>query len=185
LYNSFLLSELGGEKYLELYKDVNGDLEFVKTIDNVRLKLPVYNLFGSYLDKYIKDVMFYVDPLDTVAQNHHFAPFAFKNNFRKFFIYKDFQFGPDDEFYEQKINSKISKEVLDNGIVRNQYCIICDSNSLKVFDFYNDELIFSYDISLSVTQVYIPIIHGRCIIYLNESLFKSTFKKSFHWEVKR
>ncbi len=116
LYNSFLLSELGGEKYLELYKKVNGDLEYVKNIKNVNLELPIKERFAKYLEKYKNDTLMYVDSLDTLGQNNRFSPFAFKNDFVNFFVRKDLQFGPEDDFAEKKIVSRKSKELLDLGI---------------------------------------------------------------------
>ncbi|MBE2228122.1 MAG: hypothetical protein IAE93_12285 [Ignavibacteria bacterium] len=184
LYNSFLLSELGGEKYLELYRKVNGELELVKTFNSTELELPSNDLFRRYLDKYEKNVIFYVDTLDTLEQNVQFTPFTFKSDFVKFFVCKDLLFGPDDVFYGKKLVSKKSKELLDNEFTNHQYYIICDTNSVNVFDFYNDELIYTYNSNLSITPVVIPLVNDRCIFYLRESLFGNAFKNEFHWLIK-
>jgi hypothetical protein len=185
LYNSFLLSELGGEKYLELYKSVNGDLEFVKKINSSDLNLPGFNLYkNNYLEKYENDLIFYVDVSDTLRQNEMHTPFVFKEDFAKFFIYKDILFGPDDEFYEKDLYSKKLQELLEIDKVSNQYCIICDSISVNVYNLYNDELIYSYICTLNINPVRVATIYGGCVFFLKKSLFGNTFKGEFHWIVK-
>lgn len=184
LYNSFLLSKLGGEKYLKLYKKVNGDLEHVKKLNADFLKLPSIELFESYLEKYEKDTIFYIDSLDILGQSVRNSPFAFKNNFVNFFVNKDFQFGPDDNYYETKLFSRKSKELLGNENIGHQFSIFCDSLSVNIYDFYNDELIFSYNRNLNVKPLIVPLIYGHYVFFLKESLFKNTFKNEFHWNVK-
>lgn len=185
LYNSFLLSELGGEKYLELYKKVNGELEYVNRIINADLNSLKVDLFKKdYLEKYDKDLIFYIDVSDTTEQNVRVTPFGFKKDFVKFSIYKDLQFGPVDDFYEKDLHSKKLQELLEIDKVRNQFCIICDSISVNVYNLYNDELVYSYIYTLSINPVRVPTIYGRCVFFLKESLFGNTFKEEFHWIVK-
>lgn len=184
LYNTFLLSELGGEMYLELYKKANGDLEYVKKLNADFIKLPSIELFETYLEKYEKDTIFYIDSLDILGQSVRNSPFAFKNNFVNFLVNKDFQFGPDDNYYETKLVSRKSKELLGNENIGYQFSIFCDSLSVNIYDFYNDELIFSYNRNLNVKPLIIPLIYGHYVFFLKESLFKNTFKNEFHWLIK-
>jgi len=163
LYNSFLLSELGGEMYLELYKKAYGDLEYVKKLNADFIKLPSIELFETYLEKYEKDTIFYIDSLDILGQCVRNSPFAFKNNFVNFFVNKDFQFGPDDNYYETKLVSRKSKELLGNENIGYQFSIFCDSLSVNIYDFYNDELIFSYNRNLNVKPLIVPLIYGHYV----------------------
>jgi len=180
LYNSFLLSELGGERYLELYKKVNGDLEYVKGLKTDFIIQPE-NKYADFLKKYEEDTIFFIDSHDTLGQNGQFLPFAFKNNFVKFFVFRNRQFGPENDKYEKGYISRKAKELMDQNYFTGQYVLICDSSFINVFDFYNDELIFSYNYNLSANPVLIPVVKRECVFFLRESLFNNTFKDRFHW----
>lgn len=180
LYNSFLLSELGGEKYLELYKKVNGDLEYVKGLKNDFIIQPE-NKYADFLKKYEEDTIFFIDSRDTLGQNSQFLPFAFKNNFVKFFVFRNRQFGPENDKYVKGYISRKAKELVDQNFPNGQYAIFCDSSFINVFNFYNDELIFSYNYNLSANPVLIPVVKRECVFFLRESLFNNTFKEGFHW----
>ncbi len=184
LYNSFLLSELGGQKYMELYRKANGDLEYVKNLNTDFNHLSYFKLSKSYLEKYEKDTILYFDTKDTLGQNHVNIPFSFKNNFVKFFVHRNLQFGPDNDDYDKEYISRKATELMNQINLYSQYAIICDSSFINVFDFYNDELIFSYNYNLSVIPVFVPIIKRECIFFLRESLFNNTFRNKFHWIMK-
>lgn len=65
LYNSFLLSKLGGEKYLELYRKFNGNLEFIKKTNLNFLILSAKTKWNSFLENYKKPPNIYFDKIDT------------------------------------------------------------------------------------------------------------------------
>src|SRR4030095_2636049 len=66
LYNSFMLSELGGENYLILYKKANGNLDYVKNIKPGDLNLPSLDKFENYMYNYNNNKPLLFDVTDTL-----------------------------------------------------------------------------------------------------------------------
>ncbi|HMQ97452.1 MAG TPA: hypothetical protein PKE39_00385 [Ignavibacteria bacterium] len=164
LYNSFLLSELGGEKYLELYKKVNGSLEYVKNIEMNSLHLPKINNWNAYLFEYNKNPDLYFIISDTSKPsrvgNIGYAP-IFKKDKVKFFV-SYYQFIGFDKLNENGNNytsklflSMFPKDSL-SATNPTEIGIFVDSVSLKVVNFFNDEIIVNYLKNLSYSNELVP-----------------------------
>ncbi len=185
LYNSFLLSELGGEKYLELYKKVSGDLEYVKNLNS--LNLPTSNHWISFLDYYCNNRLVYFDSNDTNTffEGGNIGSIdILKNGNIKFtmpgYIFVDF------------LNNRISKSLYKSRLFLAdfpqdsskwesifQYGIFADSVSLKVIDFFNDELVINYDKNLSIENSNVPVLANRFQFYINGAIFSLDDSKGF------
>lgn len=179
LYNAFMLSELGGEKYLELYKKANGNIEFIKNISLNSLDLLPTTKWNSFLEDYNKTPSVYFDKIDTntLFDGGNMGSIdILKNGYIKFtmpqYIFVDF------------LNNRISKSQYTSKLFLTefpkdsskweyefQYGVFADSVSLKVIDFYNDELLFNYNKNLSIENLNIPALSNRFQFYIYGGIF--------------
>lgn len=179
LYNAFLLSELGGEKYLELYKKANGNLEFIKNISLNSLDLLPTTKWNSFLEDYNKTPSVYFDKIDTntLFDGGNMGSIdILKNGYIRFtmpqYIFVDF------------LNNRISKSLYTSRLFLTdfpkdsskweyafQFGVFADSNSLKVIDFYNDELLVNYNKNLSIENLNIPAPSNRFQFYIYGGIF--------------
>ncbi|HRE11450.1 MAG TPA: hypothetical protein PK605_02970 [Ignavibacteria bacterium] len=177
LYNSFLLNELGGKKYLELYRKVNGDLEYLKGLNS--FNLPTSNNWVSFLEYYSNDRTVYFDAYDTNTffEGGNIGSIdIFKNGNIKFtmpgYIFVDF------------LNNKISKSLYKSRIFladfpqdsskwefEFQYGVFADSVSLKVIDYFNDEILINYNKNLAIENLPVPHFANRFKFSINGKLF--------------
>jgi hypothetical protein len=164
LYNSFLLSELGGEKYLELYGKVNGDLEFVKKIEMNSLEFLTISKWNSFLDKYNNNPDIYFILSDTIKPsrvgNIGYVPIFMKDKI-KFFV-SHYQFIGFDRLNETENNyssrlflSMFPKDSL-SATNPTEIGVFVDSVSVKVVNFFNDEIIVNYVKNLSYSDEFVP-----------------------------
>ncbi|MBN8583806.1 MAG: hypothetical protein J0M37_01835 [Ignavibacteria bacterium] len=166
LYNSFLLNELGGKKYLELYKKANGDLEYVKNIEMNSLRFPKINNWNVYLYEYNKnpDLNFIITDTSKPSRvgNIGYVP-IFKKDKIKFFV-SYYQFIGFDKLNETENNytsrlflSMFPKDSL-SATNPPEIGIFVDSVSVKVVNFFNDEIIVNYLKNLSYSNEFVPIV---------------------------
>ena len=164
LYNSFLISYLGSENYLSLYKKLNGNIDYIKGIELTDLALPAAENFNAYLEKYGNEKIFYVDPPDTIKPPLHISGFdggfALSGMYYKFFISHNFFIGPAKNEYENKIYSTLAIALRsynnDDGKTNTKYCITADSISIQIHNLFNEELIFYYNRNFSLTNIKVP-----------------------------
>ena len=192
LYNEFLLHELGVMKYFELYRKHNGGIEFVKNDVIEKNQFPSEERFNKFLSGYNDSFLLAVDERDTTKPDV-FAQgmggyIVGSGSKMKFFVYKNLLFGPTDEYLEFGNGVYQSRRYLSifpdskrfSGI---KYCIDADSISIEIINFYNDEVVYSYNRNLSAQNITIPRINegnmlkGHFVFFLNESLFGDEFKK--------
>lgn len=190
LYNSFLLSELGGEKYLELYKKVNGDLEFVKSITSHYLKLPDINKWNFFLQFYEKHSDYYFDEKDTIkwimrAQDIGYFPVKVNENWLKFFIQDYFFLQYDYLPRKQKYFSRLLMEMFPDDSSKanspDEYGIFVDSLNLTVVNFFNDEIMVKYDRNLSAYNDNIPKKNVWFEFFLNETALNKFNRKGISY----
>ncbi|HWA06195.1 MAG TPA: hypothetical protein VG961_06575, partial [Ignavibacteria bacterium] len=187
LYNAFMLSELGGEKYLELYKKTNGNIEFIKNINLNSLGLSATTKWNSFLKDYNKTPSVYFDKIDTntLFDGGNMGSIdILKNGYIKFsmpqYIFVDF------------LNNRISKSLYTSRLFLTdfpkdsskweyafQFGVFADSNSLKVIDFYNDELLVNYNKNLSIENLNVPAISYRFQFNINGAIFNLKESKGF------
>lgn len=183
LYNSFLLSELGGEKYLKLYKKVNGDLEYVKEITMGNTVIPLQIKFVKFLKNYEKDSLMYVNENDTIKPilllREINGIFAFADDYIKFFVTGKFKVGFDEIKTNKEYFSRKYKEIYDlENYSGYNYCIIAEKEYVNVYNLFNDELIYSYNSGLSVNPVSIPFKEGFYTFFLSTKLFGDDFQSN-------
>jgi len=187
LYNSFLLSELGGEMYLELYKKFNGNLEFIKNIKLNSLILSTKTKWNSFLEDYKEPPTIYFDKIDTntLFDGGNMGSInILKNGYIKFsmpqYIFIDF------------LNSRISKSIYTSRLFltdfpkdsskweyATQFGVFADSVSLRVIDFYNDELLINYNKNLSIENLNVPVLANRFQFYINGAIFSLDDSRGF------
>lgn len=165
LYNSFLLNELGGEKYLELYRNMSGSIEFVKNVKSDNMSFPEKLMFENYLQKYVNDSLLYFDSTDNKEPGTYtqgvFGYFETAGSYYKFFIADNFSIGPPESDVSSKYNSKLYIMLTgDSNHNPLKYYFDVDSSSVKIYNLLNDEMIYLYTKSLSIDSSSIPVIRG-------------------------
>jgi hypothetical protein len=162
LYNSFLLRELGGEKYLELYKKVNGGVEYVKKIKFLQHVLPEDGKLEKFMLDYQNEKIMYVDETDTLLPDLFIqgsdGNIVLMDGYYKFFVSGKLFIGPnimsDFPDYRSRMQSSITN---DSGLCKSKYCVTSDSNSIKIYNLFNDEIVYSRENSLSDLKINIPV----------------------------
>lgn len=183
LYNSFLLSELGGVKYLELYRKVNGDLEFVKSLYSSQLNLPEVATFDYYLTKYNDDRLMYADEKDTTTLWIKIigsgGDFIKSGNYIKFFILNKYFVGFSGiETSKDYVSRKYLELRNTNHYNGMKYSIIADNESVSIYDLFNDELIYSFIKGLSTYTNSIPNKDGYYYFFIKSELFGNDFNSA-------
>ncbi len=165
LYNMFLFNELGVEKYLELYKKANGDLEKIKKLTFYDLQMPDDVNFFEFLILYEKNKSIKLD-------NEGWIPYDLNSDVITFYNVKRltdgyYYFNTRDNYFtlRAEINniyrdytSKLYSEVTKNKYTREQLLIIVDTSKIKLYNCLNDELEASYDISFSLDHKQVPVL---------------------------
>ncbi len=180
LYNSFLLSELGGEKYLDLYKKVNGNLEYVKGISSSQINFLEIVKFNHYLTKYNDDKLMYVDEKDTISTELNIKAsngnFVISGDYVKFFTKDKYSVGFGELLtFEKYYSRKFSELYQTNKVCYFKYFILTNENEISIYNLWNDEMIYSYSSGLSVEPVNIPSINGYYIFFIKSNLFGKDF----------
>ncbi len=179
LYNSFLLNELGVEKYLEIYKKVNGDLEFVKNIVSTQINLGPGSAFQDYLEHYNDEKLMYVDEKDTtklwIKNFGSNGEFALTEEYIKFFSHSVYSIGFDEIKTDNEYVSRKYSELCNDEYRYMKYCILTSNESVSIYNLFNDELIFSYIKSLSLNNFIIPQKDGFYEFFIKSSLFNQDF----------
>lgn len=160
LYNSFLLSELGGEKYLELYKKVNGDLEHVKSIKEINNLINQGDRYVDFLNKYQNEKIMYVDELNSIEPAYRTMGlngyFVIINDYLKFFSHDVYSIGFDELITDTDYISRKYSELYKKVYRQMKYCILASNESISIYNLFNDELIFSYNKGLSIDTINVP-----------------------------
>jgi hypothetical protein len=158
LYNAFLLKELGAGKYVELYKNVNGGLDYIKAIDNSNLVLPGGSGFVRYLDNYGDKKLINLEFRECFKrERNECGLFQELDNFYCFNMWLNNMYlfpeagGPIKD-YESRLYEDISNKKY-NGAV---YLLNVDTTFVKVYNCYSNELIFAYDINFSTEHNQVP-----------------------------
>lgn len=180
LYNLFLLGELGGEKYLELYKIVNGDLEYVKGIKPLQIILPEKGRFDKFMTDYQNTKVMYVDEkettkteLDIKASNGNFVVVG---DYVKFFTKDKYSVGFGELLtFEKYYSRKFSELYNTDKICYFKYCILTNVDEISIYNLLNDELIYSYNKGLSTIPVSIPYLKGYYNFFIKSELFGKDF----------
>jgi len=184
LYNTFLLSELGGKKYMELYKKVNGDLEFVKEISDDIIDPSAKVNFREFLVTYRNNQMFECDILKLKNDNCQMiigvGTICDEGNMLHCKIYSGMVFGDTLTKVEKNYQSRIYssnhfREVYNNAF---NYLITSNETTIKVYDLFNDEIIGVFEKSFSLND---QIVLDKSF---NEfGVYKNIFRGNFHLNI--
>lgn len=151
LYNRFLIDELGGRKYLEMYKSFNGDLNFVSNIASGDVLLHPVQVFHNYLKKYDADRNLIIYDPDWI--NSDTIKGVWNTEIGDYYAVRwcDHTDITIDNIIHTNYMSRKYSELFPGETYRNEkYSIITDSRkSIKIFNLFNDELIASYDENFS------------------------------------
>jgi len=182
LYNRFLLDELGGAHYLELYRKLNGDLNFVKKISPIDIFLPSFEKFDRYLNNYENDSLSIIHPdkLMTMVSyfeygkiSEYFNYYCFSADITKNYIplFND----TDSSGLKLVYSSKLSVNLTKSEYKGENYLLFSDSINIKLYNIFNDELIFSYDKNFKINpqKALIGFNKNNYIFCLKKSLFDS------------
>jgi len=180
LYNSFLLSEIGSEKYVSLYREMNGSLDQVRSIITDEIKLPSHEKFQGFLDTYNEVKILYVDEKDTskipVSIDGSAGSFIKSGEYIKFFSTKKYKIGFGEVSTDRNYISRKYEELYKNNNYSNsKYCIIVDEKTVDIYNLFNDELIFSYNKGLAITQLTLPKKNMFYKFFIKEKVFEDNF----------
>ncbi|MEO8514292.1 MAG: hypothetical protein ABI543_12070, partial [Ignavibacteria bacterium] len=179
LYNSFLLSELGGEKYLELYKSVNGIADFVKNLNDVSISLPEGNEFEKFMTKYQNEKIILVDGNNRSEPKFRMQGsngyFVLTGEYIKFLSKNVYSIGFDEIKIDKEYKSRKYAEYYKEDYRDMKYCILASEESISLYNLFNDELIFSYNKALSFNSVNIPQKDGFFEFFIKSSVFNNDF----------
>lgn len=172
LYNAFLLKEFGIERYIKLYKGVNGTLADLEKIKVNQLNLPDAETYDGYLKEYEMEPSIYVDKNDTHIVKENFVKV---NDYYKFSVTSPFIFSPSNENTTVKdyISKKYTKIILENSYEGFKYGIAADSLSVSVYNFYTNEIIASYSVNFSLNPQPVPGKNGKYEFFIRQNIFEN------------
>ena len=182
LYNSFLLSMLGGRKYLELYKSVNGSLGFIEKLDISSIDLPTHGKFEEFISNYRNVKIMYVDENNKLkAENYNpdlNGSFTRDGDYIKFFtgsVYTPVINGiQKDKDYISRKYRELNNNTEYNGM---KYIIAAGEESVSIYNLFNDELIFSFNRGFSTDDILIPKQEGFYVFFIKQDLFENDFSR--------
>ncbi len=162
-YNTFLFNELGANKYLELYKKVNGDLEYVKRIRNSDFVLPNNVRFDNFQTPYEQSFPIKPEKLGLLEYNSKYDVIVLCYyklvEQGKYYYFNTTTIGANaiedstnlGNYYVSRLFESISKgRYVSIENYHAKYFLIADSSSVRIYNCFNDELIASYDLNFSV-----------------------------------
>lgn len=184
LYNMFLINEIGISKYLELYREVNGDLSYVNNIVISQIDLPSKEKFNTFLSEYSSQRIMYVNAKDTITAepdtNESSGNFIISGNYINFVVKEKYSIGFTEQLNPKDYYSRKFAELYktDKKCIL-KYCFITGKEFIDIYNLYNDELIYSYSKGLSVNPISIP----KTGKYYNFFIISSLFGRDFENEM--
>lgn len=167
LYNLFLIKELGINKYLEMYKSVNGSLEEIKSYNTWKF-VSEKSLFEQFLNEYknyasiligdlkepIGYIKFSTDPAYLIAPT----------------VIRDL---PED-YISKKYNDIFTKD--NSKTCPYKYGFAVDSLSVSMYNFLTNDIIASYSINFSLDRKQVPKVNNKYEFYVKEDVFDRDIK---------
>jgi hypothetical protein len=189
MYNLFLLNELSPKKYLELYKKTNGSLEFVRNKAIEPGLLPNKASYDEFVRKYETSRDVFIDENDTNKSSVRIPGAGMSilkiNDYYKFFTSNTFIFSPAErDFttgdYESKMYHTFFKKgkSIPDKFPGMKYGILADSVSVKLYNFYADELIATYEKNFSIESKNVAVIDGYFVFFINRNVFGTDLQEA-------
>lgn len=177
LYNAFLISRMGIDKYLELYKEYSYSLDNPNRIINADY-LPDKSEFSNFKDSIIKTVL--IIPLykqDEEAEYFNRIMGSDKKYYASYksdyYIYKvpsSFVMNSGGECYNYE-SKKFNEKIPDKKYDGSKYLITIDSSEISVYNLFINTLIANYSINFETNNKKIMKSDGYYYIKINKSIF--------------
>jgi hypothetical protein len=137
-------------------------VEYVKKIKFLQHVLPEDGKLEKFMLDYQNEKIMYVDETDTLLPDLFIqgsdGNIVLMDGYYKFFVSGKLFIGPnimsDFPDYRSRMQSSITN---DSGLCKSKYCVTSDSNSIKIYNLFNDEIVYSRENSLSDLKINIPV----------------------------
>lgn len=172
LYNMFLFNELGAEKYLELYKSVNGNFDFVKSIRSENINLPASDAFKLYVEEYEKNNKgIVIEATDFEKPDNREGKITDREKYFEFCVQHSSSVRMKDGEIKRNYISRLFEQTAFSDYRGTQYYIKAEHKSVKIYNCYNDELIASFDRAFEVKSSDVPYKDRYYLFSALKSLF--------------
>jgi hypothetical protein len=187
LYNAFLISQLGPESYLSFYKKLNGNIDYIKSIRSSDIKLPAQESFNNFLVQYNNREQILINKNNLIIPPEHMLDLGgailSSGDFYKIFIIDKLLANPSENININAGYSKLLPSIfnisVDSSQIKSKYCITADSISVRIYNLYNDELIYNYNKSFSLANLEIPVYISDGYKYFTFLIQRSIFNNDF------
>ena len=156
LYNMFLFDELGFEKYIILYKKYNGNLDYIKSLNQIDSSIPDQKSFNNFISGYNKDLNFSLP--DTIYPWNMQATENYVNISSANY---PFSFSLSNDEVQADYISRVYEEIVKSPFNGKKYLLTVDKRSIMLYNCFNDELIASVDAGFSNIPIEIPYEKGN------------------------
>ncbi len=164
LYNSFLLSELGGENYLELYMKVNGDISYVKSITSAQIGSPENYKFNNFLETYDQQKDIKINEKASYDIQVIMPDICYEDigNELYFLVNKNFSsFSDSQQLLNSEYESRMFNEINKQGYKNQKYMIVVDEKYVGIYNCFNDILLAVYDANFSIPSDPVSVVTCR------------------------
>jgi hypothetical protein len=188
LFNAFLLKELGVKNYLEIYKKVNGDNQYILNLNYNGIMKLVKGNFLEFIALYKLNSKIVIDSLlinencfglaGTGGMCEFDSLYEFYiNNEEKKILVGDYDFIQ--SVWGIEYLSKIYLQFYDDTMSNDswfQYLIVCDNGNISIYNCFTNELIDMYNQSFLINPKPIPVFKNEYFFYVQKNIFDSSLK---------
>jgi hypothetical protein len=177
LYVSFLLQELGADKFLNLYRKYSSDKPVTT---NIRLKdLPAEEVWSEFMKQYssMNEIEFrYQFESEIVFENENLQisesefMLEFQTNEDKINIYIE---SPASEYISKKFIELFPKEKYTGA----KFLITIDDNEINIYNLYTNNLVAHYVSGFSLSQEVIPKVNEKFSFSVKKEVFGNFFNR--------
>lgn len=189
LYNLFLLKTLGSNSYLDLYKHVNGNVDYVNGLKARDIQLPDYKKYSSFLREYEKETSISFGNIDTSSPSHPklsvFGNAVGAEEYYECLLPNNLILKPKDdlEISESYISKKYDELFPGEKYTGEKYVLKIGSESIELYNLYTNELSASYNKQFSITELSVPQQNGFYYFRIKKDLFDGNLLKDYIWSV--
>ena len=181
LYNKFLITELGLNKYLTLYKKYSGDESYVEKLKINPVELPPKDSWIKYLKNYsdsnsIKIEITGYNKFNEIDRRKNVFVISANPNYYLFQIKDTLLLTPPKK--DNNYQSKLFHELFPYRQYQNEkYAIIADSDEVSVYNFYSNNLIAKYVRSFSSLNKKVKKRNGFYYFVIKKEIFGEPLDK--------
>jgi hypothetical protein len=191
LYNQFLLKTLGSNSYLDLYKHVNGNIEYVNGLKTRDIQLPDHKKYSSFLREYEKETSIPVGNIDTSAFSHlsfnDFGNAVETEEYYECVLPNNMTLKPKDasEIKESYMSKKFDELFPGEKYLGEKYIIKIAPESIELYNLYTNELSASHNIQFSISEQNVIQKSGFYYFWIRKDLFDGNILNDYIWAVQR